>query len=71
MNAELPGRHQAQLLIEELADVWVVIDASDDPANLAPLLRPVERRIDAEATSEVRKVARRDSGQLADRGFGR
>jgi hypothetical protein len=31
-----------QVLIEELAEARVVIDAANDPANLAPLFQPVK-----------------------------
>src|ERR1035437_4646111 len=50
---------RAQVLIEELAEARVVVDAADDPANLAPLLQPVECRIHSGAASEVQEVARR------------
>ena len=47
------------MLIEELAELRIVVNAANDPANLASLLQPVERRIDSGAASEVQKVARR------------
>src|ERR1035437_736368 len=50
---------RTQLLIEELAEARVVVNAADDPANLAPLLHSVERRIHSGAASEVQEVARR------------
>jgi hypothetical protein len=48
------------VLIKKLAEARVVIDAANDPANLAAFLQPVERGIDSGAASEVQKVAWRE-----------
>ena len=45
------------MLIEEFAEARIVVDAANDPTNLAALLQPVERGINSGAASEVQKVA--------------
>jgi hypothetical protein len=48
---------RAHVLIEDFAETRIIVDAANDPANLAALLQPVERGIDSGAASEVQKVA--------------
>jgi hypothetical protein len=51
----------AQALVEEFAETGIVIDPTNDAANLAALLQPVEARIDSWATTQVQEVSRRKS----------
>jgi hypothetical protein len=44
------------MLIEEFAETWIVVDATNNPTNLAQLLQPVKCGIDRGATSEIQEI---------------
>jgi hypothetical protein len=69
---------RAKVLIEEPAEARVVVDAANNPANLAPLFHPVKRGIDSGAASKVQEVtwrerppSTRSTDSICDRIFNR
>jgi hypothetical protein len=51
---------RAKVLIEELAEARVIVNATNDPANLTPSFQPVKCGIDSRTASEVQEVAWRE-----------